>query len=460
MRRVKLNHGSFLVTKTLFFVSVSSVIVLSLLPSMFSQIAKTKHTEDISIAEHMTEIISETRDPIFSTSYDSYDIQSMIDDGHYDTYDSMVQLDHNELFYVNQLDRVIVLPCDDMFAHVSMIFESYGIPYPDNEQPIYVSPEEFLGKGIHHLPNEGSIITDTIKFIRSYPNSSSKSYETYMNDVKAQQKHFVHRLLFSDAVSQEIDVSLSLLEYYDPTKTLWVDNDSWYTEATSSGDVHAILFEKGILNIPSFDMESRIDFSEGKIVFEEVILPKTLKNIEKASFSKLYFEINQLTIKSISGLYVQKGAVDGVTTFSRDIAFFRMDLLDLTEYFKFSMDENEDVSFGLGDNSKVIADYGITAYKMEQFNDIVVVYLYTFDFLVAYATNAYVLDFYLDGQQYPYVTLIQTNDQYIDPIEPESTTQEFVGWFDHDDNRMISNETELSSNHTSLYAKWVDPFSS
>jgi hypothetical protein len=454
MRNTISSRGSFLVTKAMFFVSVCLLAVLSFFPSILDLIEETNHAEDLSIAHQLTEFILENRNPIFGTSYDTYDIRQLLAHSNVENLESFNYLEHNGLFYVNQLDRAVILPCENMTSDLSNIFESYGINYSYDDNISFYSPEEFLGKGIYYIPNEQSIISETIDYIRSYPQSQSSSYDSHIKNIDSLKSGLINRLFYSKPILQEIAISQSLLRFYDPTKTLWVDNNSWYTEATSSGTIHTILFEQGIENIPSFDLTSSIDFSQTKVSLDEVILPKTVKNIEYDAFPEAYFNINQLTIKSILDLYVQPSSVNGVRTFFRDIEFFKMDLMDLSEYVDFETNNDGEISFGLGEYSKVIADYGITAYKLEQLDDIVVVYLYSFDFLVAYATNAYVIDYYLgEHEEYPYVTRIQTDDTYVDPIEPEHPTREYLGWFGQEDNLMVSNQGILISRHTIFYSK-------
>jgi hypothetical protein len=454
MRSTISNRGSFLVTKALFFISVFILVTLSFFPSILDLIDETNHADDITIADHMSDVILQNRDNIFNTTYDTYDIRQLIATSKTFSFENLNYSEHYGLFYANQLDRAVVLPNESLESCLKNIFLSYGLTYDDWDTTFYHSPEEFLGRDIFYIPNEQSILSDTIHFIRSYPQSPRKPYESYMENLNALNSGLINKLFYSKAIAKEIKISQDLLQFYDPSKTLWVDDSSWYTEATSPDTIHTILFKQGMTNIPSFNLSSSIDFSNSKISLEEVILPRTITNIEYDAFSKTYFNINQLSIKSVIDLYIQPGSVSGFKTFFRNIDFFKMDLMNLSKYIEFETDDHNQATFSLGEYSKVIADHGITAYKLEQLDDIIVVYLYTFDFLVAYATNAYVIDYYLEeSAPYPYVTLIQTNETYRDPITPKHPTRDFSGWYNQEEILMIAGESTLISQHTILFAK-------
>jgi len=418
------------VTLFILLIGIFVFLVLVLIPAIVTWVDYSCFKNDMHQAELMTDVIEPyTDDNLFQTSLDAYDIRTLVTTSIDDDFDFSTKSKNSAFFYDKKTHTVRAYRFDELEVNACFL---------DCEEKSSITPEEIFGDGLYMISYSGSLIAETIHFIRLLA-SEEKSFNDWEKYVKNIENHRnrdfleLYNLTISEA---ELNAVQYLIDFFNPTRTLYVNNERWLTNASNEEAIVSIVFQEGVINIPEFEVSQEFESVGSYISLSHIVLPKTVLHIESNSFSNAIFSIKYLIVRSVEGLYVDSNALSGVESVLTRIEFFEVEsLIDYSDCVEFSTDENSEIVFSFNEFNDLIINNGVTGYSVKQTDSIVIIYLYANEFLVGYATNAFTTRYYIsEDDSYPYYTHISSKQTFKCPRDPVLSHGVFKEWVDAEGN--------------------------
>jgi hypothetical protein len=358
----------------LWFAVTASLALVSTfaLTSYFDQI---HFEDDLKMAQELTEILDEH--PILSGEYYSaHDIRKLIRYHSGKTYDFNPKTSNAGFFYIVNQNKVIVSRFKDIEHVVTELGLETSTLLNDSleDTRAFHSPEELFGNGIILLSTHGSIVSETVSTIRSFPESpyTLDIYRKHNRILKRPIKHMI------DGSHAQIDLLSELMEAYHPERTLYVNNIDWSTKAKRGEDIEKILFAAGISNIPTYDLGLRTSTWE-------VVLPITIKTIEEGAFTRDFSsDLQRIIITSASTVRIIEGAIEkDVDILHGDFESITLDeVTDYSDSIDFSVD-----AFGTFkvDFSNLEIRSSVVGYRVVRIGAKYLLYIFSDEGLIGYA---------------------------------------------------------------------------
>jgi len=320
----------------LWFAVTASLALVSTfaLTSYFDQI---HFEDDLEMAQELTEILDEH--PILSGEYYSaHDIRKLIRYHSGKTYDFNPKTSNAGFFYIVNQNKVIVSRFKDIEHVVTELGLETSTLLNDSleDARAFHSPEELFGNGIILLSTHGSIVSETVSTIRSFPESpyTLDIYRKHNRILKRPIKHMI------DGSHAQIDL--------------------------------------GISNIPTYDLGLRTSTWE-------VVLPITIKTIEEGAFTRDFSsDLQRIIITSASTVRIIEGAIEkDVDILHGDFESITLDeVTDYSDSIDFSVD-----AFGTFkvDFSNLEIRSSVVGYRVVRIGAKYLLYIFSDEGLIGYA---------------------------------------------------------------------------
>jgi hypothetical protein len=259
--------------------TVAFWIYMLLLFTNFSDQVRTSY--DINTATQMNEIIQTIeQQPYTDIHYLKSEIQSVMGRD----FDFTTQSNNSGFFYLANEHRIIHLKYEDAYNYLSVF---------NPEITGFKSPDQLFGDGLFLLTLDNHPVSNVVAYIysRTLPNAYLQNYAKDAYRHLEQETTLIERLNKRNELSSLLSHRLEqVIDYYHPSKTLYVNNQSWRTTAPLGQDIKNIVFFPGIYQIPKFPNRGYTVYS---INFPIMTLPSSVKYIESGAFG-LQFAISYL----------------------------------------------------------------------------------------------------------------------------------------------------------------------
>jgi prepilin-type N-terminal cleavage/methylation domain-containing protein len=446
-------------------IAIIAVLTAVIIPSFNRFIDQSRFSNDTQSAQGMSTIL---KNHMVSESYgdlDAQDVRNIIDFYNGSPYDFSPQAKDTGFFYISGVNSIIAAKFDEVEGVVqalSLFDETTVLDVPvENEN---VLPEQLFHQNSHLLSFEGSAVAEIVKFVGTMANQGSAietAYSEVVGTVEDLSTNPVVRL-FGFGLDQNIkDEVLNMLAVFDPSTTLFVNNVTWVTTATSTSDIERIVFTPGISNIPTFSLP--LELGDTEIILTDLVIPRTVKTIQTNAFPEDKFEIAQATIKQGVTVSLESDAFPSETTIEqRQVLVFSPDTLTDYSYYVRKTENGYDLSALREFITEEITGYNV--FTSGQYYEILI---YTSSGLVGFARNIYTINYYYNyGDLGLYRTERTLESIFSNPVirlvRPDAN---FVFWNTNpcggDLTLMEDGETELILNgHPyyvwNVYAIWTD----
>jgi hypothetical protein len=313
-----------------------------LLTIQYSERVRIKYDQQIAL--QMTEIIKEHEQQLYM---DSYDIRAMIQTHWGDDYRFTPKSKNGGFFYLYSEHRIIYLQYEEAYTYVV------------DFNPIvtgFKSPDQLFGDGLFLLTLDQHPIADLVSYIygKALPSTYLQDYSSGAMSIISFDTTLLNRMYEKDQLNEALHARLiELIEFYHPSKTLFVNNQSWRTTAQLGEHIQNIVFYPGISQIPRFPNRG---YTTHSINLPLVVLPSTVEYVDGGAFGSqfsithLYFtnELSEIPVEdAFNGVYRIYGIDD---LYYRDninfkitdlinglpLVTYRIDYLDQTVIFDFS----------------------------------------------------------------------------------------------------------------------------
>jgi hypothetical protein len=316
------------------------------------------------------------------------------------------------------------------------------------------TPEELFGTDMLLVRGGSGVLGDALGMVRGYAKGevAIEDYDALLSNLS--RPTFLHILMYRHDIEVR-HAARALLERFHPDRTLYVNDASWITGVTDFSDVKGIVFDEGIETIPSFDRPGLENMDGTLIRLSEVVIPSSVKSIASGAFPFDVFEIRTMRLNCLEGLYMEQGSIDGVDTLVYDITLFKdSNTIDFSDEVRFEIGAGGEVTFGFDNLTPYIHQYGLNGYTLKREKNIMVLYLYTNDFLIGFARNAYITTYYArEGDRHPYHVRISHEKAFVDITHPDSTgTVMFEGWVI--EGALVQDGDPLESKTTIIHGTW------
>jgi hypothetical protein len=278
---------------------------------------------DQQTALQMTEIIKEHEQQLYMNSYD---IRAIIQTHFGESFSFTPKSKNAGFFYLYSEHRIIYLKYADAFTYI----ESFNPQVTG-----FKSPDQLFGDGLFLLTLDQHPIADLVSYIfsRAKPDAYLQKYSTDAMNIMTYEATLMHQMYVSNPLNEQLEMRLiELIEYYHPSRTAFVNNQSWQTAAQLGTHIKNVVFHPGISQIPRFPNRG---YTTHSINLAQVVLPSTVKYVASGAFgsqfaiSHLQFtsELNEIPANdAFSGVYKIYGIDD---RFYRDNINFKVtDLLN------------------------------------------------------------------------------------------------------------------------------------
>jgi prepilin-type N-terminal cleavage/methylation domain-containing protein len=442
----------FTLVELIVVIAILAILISVAVPAFTRFIDQGRFSDDTQRAASMTSIIQ--AHAVTNDIDDAEDVRNIIDMYNGSPFDYETKSSNCGFFYLENRQVVIATKFDD----VSDIEDGDGLFIKTRllsdtklDQSIG-SPEELFGSGKHLISKSGSPIADLVRFVRNMADSGDRIQEDY-DLVKASFESFQNNAFirfFTQGPSDEtVDTVEAMLEAFNPTKTLFVNNVNWATAQSDGNQIERIVFKAGISNVPTFD----VDLEENIVALDHVHLPNTIRTIQARAFPSDSLSIDSLNFRDGSIIKAEADAFTGVTHVVSDtIETGEIDLIDYSSNITITL--NQDGSFEY-DFSGLPIRNDVTGYVFDVENGIVNVKIMTKDGMVGFATNAYTVKYYLDiDDRFEYFEVVSSDNTFIVPPVPAKVGYTFGGWYIDNPESVLSLGEILDDQNTIVYAKW------
>ncbi len=324
------------------------------------------------------------------------------------------------------------------------------------EYLIQRTPEALFGSDLLLVSGGSGVLEDALGMVRGYARGevTIEAYDKLHSALSTSS--FLHVLIHR----YDIDVRNAariLLERFHPDKTLYVNEMSWITMAKDIKDIEGIVFDTNITTIPSFDCLDLENSDGTRIRLSELTIPSSVRRIASQAFPSDVFDIHTMRLNCLNGLYMEEGSLDGVNSIVYGIPLFKdASTIDFSDEVGFEIGTGGEVTFGFDNLTPYIHQYGLNGYTLKREKNIMVLYLYTNDFLIGCARNTYLTTYYVrEGDLHPYhvrISHLNTFAEIESPMPVYGGT--FLGWFREGD--MMEEGDELAFKSTTVYGTWLD----
>ncbi len=220
-----------------------AVFSVLLIPAFFMSVDALRIVHDKETAVMMTETLRDWTPP---PNPDAFIIRSHVSNNmdHFTGFSPLSE--ESGFFYIEDVKRIVHLTFEEALANMT----GY-----DPSSVRYTSPAELFGPGIHLLTETGNLTADVVSYIysRALPQTYLQSYGWRVAEDIDESSNRVWRYLKATTEQSELKSILHhLLDYYHPSRTLYVGNQSWQTTALMGSHIKNIVFHPGIESIPPF----------------------------------------------------------------------------------------------------------------------------------------------------------------------------------------------------------------
>lgn len=302
------------------FLVALALFVFGIIPTTVKLIDAYRFEEDLETATQLNAWFNETEHTL-DIVYEAFEVRAMIEkQAPRDV--SFTPTSHNTgFFYLPQEQTIVALRFEEALKG-NLSFTSPN------------TPSELFGAHQILLSLDGSSIARAVD--NAYENARDRDF--YREDHFANVRHifqqaetWITNYILGMRHSPEIYTYQRAFEkHFSPENTLFVANNRWVTKADSGEDINNIVFYPGISNLPEFTFTR---FAPNSIHFEEVILPKTIRSIQRHALPEA-FDIERLVLTDTEDIFVEAESLTGVrtTTWSpefidRDHPSFHIDIL-------------------------------------------------------------------------------------------------------------------------------------
>jgi prepilin-type N-terminal cleavage/methylation domain-containing protein len=440
-------------------IAILAILLAAIIPSFMGFIDRGRFSNDVQRAKSMTTILQNTtidnRDQL-----DAYDIRSIINDANGTPVNFTPEARHTGFFYIDSRHAIIAAKYDDIQAHLNTDtwFQRGAYLLNENEldQGVPNSPEELFANGAHLLTTEGSPVAMAVDFIRNMADTGTSiraSYESVQSAFETYQDNPFIRFFQMGIDEDTAEIVRETLAYYHPDHTLFVNNVSWTTTASSAESIQSIVFSAGMSHIPTFNLNLT-----NKVQIETLNLPKTIKTISAGGFSDDFFSIELINIAPDTTLIAEHGAFPLDTEVSRTILYETIGLIDYSNEITITVNQDGGVEYDLDDLS-IRED--VTGYSIDNKDGFITLKIYTKDGLIGFASNAYMISYYLNTdtltQDIVYFVSRNTHPQVDLPPDPYLTGYVFSGWYLNPEGTgdPLQDNDLIPTRLVDVYAKWV-----
>jgi prepilin-type N-terminal cleavage/methylation domain-containing protein len=369
----KLNNG-FTLVELIVVIAIVAILTAVIIPSFTKYIDRSRFSNDTQNAASMTKILDGYFVAGSDEELDGYDVQMIINEYHGSSYDFTPQSSNTGFFYLANSRKIVAAKYEDaedlidsdelsMSPMLTQLLADYHLDGEDE----FASPEELFGSGKHLLTREGSPIALAVALIYSLASSGSIQkavYERGSDTFDNYADSLIARIL-GIGISEELKNHVSgMLEYYDPSETLYVNDITWMTAATQGSDIKRVVFAPGIATIPSFD----VTLSDN-IAIESIKLPKTVRTVYSDAFNAFSsLDEGDIIISSTSEINILGDSSGLEDKFTKAVGSIAENLIDVSGLITYDTDtEPLDIQLDLRPLLDYLLGIGVkvTAYRID-----------------------------------------------------------------------------------------------
>jgi prepilin-type N-terminal cleavage/methylation domain-containing protein len=400
-----IKNKGFTLVELIVVIAIIAILSAVLIPSLARFIDDGRFSNDVSKAASMTSVMKAYKVEHQGETLDGYDVTQIINDHHGEEFDFTPEASNTGFFYLQNSNRVVALKYEDAedFVDQELSIENKTVLLSDvliEGGTDYRSPEELFGQGKHLMTTDGSPVALAVSFIYDLANTGSVIESSYNVGIEMLDDYTSDTLigkivgLFGFGISSELEDRLKdLVDTYDPSKTLFVNNVGWTTTASGDDAIEKIVFARGISSVPEYVLAQGL-INEAS--FTEIELPSTVRTIEANAFTSFTL-LTSITTKSNRSISVKAGAfgeavsISVVTNSLEDVNLSNLypDLTPITydDSLDIQMREFQEDMVDLG---ILITGFKIDIYLQNKSNS--KIYIYTKDGLIGYVVPSYLLD--------------------------------------------------------------------
>jgi len=377
------------------------------------------------------------------------------------------------LFYIEENHSIIAARFDDipgldefeLKQGTTILLNDQGTDLDSPDE--FSSPEELFGEGTFLLSTSGSAIALAVNYISNqlfYAGDIGNSYDALVALVD--QSNTLWNQWISGTSTYSLDMIDALIDYYDPSIVLFVNNSNWLSSADTGTAIERIVFATGISNLPPYDagLETTLPSIE---------LPSTIRTIQDGALTDLSSVAITLSAATSETIKVEGTALDGVSYPSMTTSSFsEEDLMDLSDEVSITQFNNK-LQYNLGSLS-IRSD--VTGYEVTLSSNHYALKIFTGDGYVAFAegtvgitTLTYYYGFTQENMEWGsqlvygddilsdniYTSITTVSNTYVLPIEPIRIGYNFQGWFSSPNGLGVQLANGDEINYTKLYGHWT-----
>jgi hypothetical protein len=404
-------------------------LVLVIAPAYIDFNNNRYYDNDQALLNDINFLLSQHIDPLLQPSLDVHEIKEIISNTYGDDFNLSPKSIDLGFFYYKSKNRVELIDLSDAVNQIKSNLTKL-------EKGRFITPYEFLDQDIFYLASDNQLIDETLHFINHvYSNdlntSTSEAYEDYIKKINNISINPMNHLYRNGFKKYEIDISLMLIDYFNPDNTLWVTNGNWHTEANEMGSIQNLIFEPGLTNIPTFQLYNDNDLFVDVLYLEKIYLPSSVKNISTNALPSRYFQIDVLVINTPTNLYIQQHGLAGIGKIINKSLLFSSSNFgsDYSEFVDFVLLPDGTHTIGDIDFESINTNVLFSQIETVHSDNLIFMYFYSFDLLMGHATNAIIVNYFLsENDSIPYYIDILETSVLILPDSPSLSNKHFSHW--------------------------------